>query len=93
MPGRDSFLGVFPLAHDRIAKPRAREAVNLQIEPEAAVLCAVDYLSDTVTRLAPTAIGAFNDCTIRRPGASKPCPSYTSPSPRARTRPPLPSSA
>ncbi len=66
VPGRDSFLGVFPLSHDRIAKPRAREAVNLQIEPEAAVLCAVDYLSDTVTRLAPTAIGAFNDCTIRR---------------------------
>jgi hypothetical protein len=70
-PGRDSFLGVFPLSHDRIAKPRAREPVNLQIEPEAGVLCTVDYLSDTVTRLAPTAIGAFNDCSIRRVGASK----------------------
>lgn len=70
-PGQDTFLGVFPLSHDRIAKPRARDPVNLQIEPEAGVLCTVNYLSDTVTRLAPTAIGAFNDCSIRRPGASK----------------------
>ena len=43
MPGRDSFLGVFPLSHDRIAKPRAADPVNLQIEPEAGVLCTVDY--------------------------------------------------
>jgi Family of unknown function (DUF5718) len=71
VPGRDSFLGVFPLSHDRIATPRSPEALNLQIEPEAALLCAVDYLSDTVTRIAPTAVDAFNDCSIRRPGASK----------------------
>ncbi len=70
-PGRDSFLGVFPLSHDRIAKPRSIDPVNLQIEPEAGVLCTVDYLSDTVTRLAPIGVGAFNDCSIRRPGASK----------------------
>lgn len=70
-PGMDSFLGVFPLSHDRIAIPRTDRAVNLQIEPEAGLLCAVDYLSDAVTRIAPMAIGAFNDCSIRRPGASK----------------------
>ncbi len=71
VPGHESFLGVFPLSHDRISIPRTAEAVNLQIEPEAALLCTVDYLSDEVTRIAPTAIGAFNDCSIRRPGASK----------------------
>ena len=70
-PGADTFLGVFPLSHDRIAKPRSRDPVNLQIEPEAGLLCTVDYLGDTVTRVAPVGIGAFNDCSIRRPGAPK----------------------
>ena len=45
-PASDSFLGVFPLSHDRIAKPRSDEPVNLQIEPEVGLLCAVDYLTD-----------------------------------------------
>lgn len=71
-PGRDTFLSVFPLSHDRIAKPPSDEAVNLQIEPEVGLLCAVAYGDDgAVERLAPTALGAFNDCSIRRPGAPK----------------------
>ncbi len=71
-PGGDTFLDVFPLSHDRIAKPRSEGAVNLQIEPEVGLLCAVSYgAGGAVTGLAPTALGAFNDCSIRRPGAPK----------------------
>jgi hypothetical protein len=75
VPGEDGFLGVFPLSHDTTAKPSPAQdgaPVNLQIEPEAGVLCTVSY--DThghVTRLTPAALGAFNDCSVRRPGAAK----------------------
>lgn len=70
--GGDTFLDVFPLSHDRIAKPRSEGAVNLQIEPEVGLLCAISYdAGGAVTGLSPTALGAFNDCSIRRPGASK----------------------
>ncbi|MCW3016440.1 MAG: hypothetical protein JWO02_3532 [Solirubrobacterales bacterium] len=72
VPGGTTFLGDFPLSHDRIAKPASDGPVNLQIEPEVGVLCAVTYADDgTVARLAPTLLGAFNDCSIRRPGAPK----------------------
>ncbi len=73
VPGLDGFLGVFPLSHDRLAEPPETDGpVNLQIEPEAGVLCTVLYGPDgTVSALHPTAIGAFNDCSIRRPGAAK----------------------
>lgn len=71
VPGRNDFLGVFPLATDRVVRP-AGEAVNLQIEPEVGVLCTVSYDGGgRVTGLSPRAIGAFNDCSIRRPGAAK----------------------
>jgi hypothetical protein len=73
VPGASTFLGTFPLAHDRIAWPEgAPEPVNLQIEPEVGVLARAAYDGDgTVTALTPLAIGAFNDCSIRRPGAPK----------------------
>jgi hypothetical protein len=72
VPGDDSFLGVFPLSHDRLAKPPSDGPVNLQIEPEAGLLCAVAYDDDGgVAGLDPVALGAFNDCSIRRPGAAK----------------------
>lgn len=71
VPGGDTFLGTFPLAHDRIAMPVSDTPLNLQIEPEVGVVCAVAYDADGVTGLVPEAIGAFNDCSIRRPGARK----------------------
>jgi hypothetical protein len=72
-PGRDSFLGDFPLSHDAIALPTdAEAATELQIEPEVALACDVSYAEDGhPTGLAPFAFGAFNDCSIRRPGARK----------------------
>lgn len=72
VPGGRSFLGDFPLSSDTIALPQSAEPLHLQIEPEAAVVLRVAYDVDgAVTALAPTLLGAFNDCSIRRPGAKK----------------------
>jgi hypothetical protein len=72
-PGHDSFLSEFPLSHDEIALPDDPEAAaSLQIEPEVALACSVGYADDgNVRALTPFAFGAFNDCSIRVPGASK----------------------
>lgn len=66
------FLHTYPLSHDEIQLPEG-DGLNLQIEPEVGVLAAVDYdpRSGVATALRPLAIGAFNDCSIRRPGAKK----------------------
>jgi hypothetical protein len=70
-PGSDSFLGEFPLSHDTIKLPASDTPLNLQIEPEVALACAVTWQGDTVVSLQPFALGAFNDCSIRRPNAPK----------------------
>jgi hypothetical protein len=71
-PGSDTFLGTFPLSSDRIVTPPSDTPLNLQIEPEVAVLFDTAYDADgRVTGLAPRALTAFNDCSIRRPGARK----------------------
>jgi hypothetical protein len=72
VPGSSTFLGQFPVSSDAIALPVSDTPLNLQIEPEAAVLFRASYADDgSVATLTPTAIGAFNDCSIRRPGAKK----------------------
>jgi len=74
-PGSQTFLGQFPLSNDAIQLPDdAAEfsgPLNLQIEPEVGLACRVVWQGDTVVALQPFAIGAFNDCSIRRPGAKK----------------------
>lgn len=72
-PGLDSFLSVFPFSHDAIAPlGDAEGAASLQAEPEVALACTVSYAGDgAVEALVPFAFGAFNDCSIRRPGAKK----------------------
>ncbi|MBU3706205.1 MAG: hypothetical protein FGM50_05910 [Mycobacterium sp.] len=73
-PGHDSFLGEFPLSHDALRVPAVSEAdgpINLQIEPEVGLACEVEWAGDTVAALRCIALGAFNDCSIRRPGAPK----------------------
>ncbi|MFY9488500.1 MAG: DUF5718 family protein [Solirubrobacterales bacterium] len=72
VPGADGFLGRFPLARNRIAKPPSSSDLDLQIEPEAALLCDATYdVKGTIAALSPRAVGAFNDCSIRMPGAKK----------------------
>lgn len=72
LPGNAGFLGAFPLSSDSIALPASDEPLNLQIEPEAGVLCEIEYDADGgPIALHPKALAAFNDCSIRRPGARK----------------------
>ncbi|HMM48741.1 MAG TPA: DUF5718 family protein [Miltoncostaeaceae bacterium] len=72
VPGEDGFLGTFPVADDHLALPASDEPLNLQIEPEAGVIFRVAYDEDGRPRaLHPEALGAFNDCSIRRPGATR----------------------
>jgi hypothetical protein len=71
-PGAESFLGEFPLSSDAIQLPAESDGpLNLQIEPEVGLACRVRWQGDTVVTLQPFALGAFNDCSIRRPGAKK----------------------
>jgi hypothetical protein len=71
-PGSDTFLGEFPLSNDAVVLPGESEGpLNLQIEPEVGLACRVVWEGDTVVTLRPFALGAFNDCSIRRPGAKK----------------------
>lgn len=69
LPGRDSYLGTFPVSFDRIETPTAD--CNLQIEPEVGLLCELRYESGRVVEVRPRAFGAYNDCSIRREGARK----------------------
>ncbi|MBU3749435.1 MAG: hypothetical protein FGM52_03120 [Mycobacterium sp.] len=77
VPGYDGQLGAFPLSHDALMIPAviadSDEGVplNLQIEPEVGLACEVVWRGDTVVALRPFALGAFNDCSIRRRGARK----------------------
>lgn len=72
LPGNAGFLGAFPLSSDSIALPESVEPLNLQIEPEAGVLCEIEYDVDGgPIALHPKALAAFNDCSIRRAGARK----------------------
>jgi hypothetical protein len=71
-PGHDTFLGEFPLSGDAIVLPaESAGPLNLQIEPEVGLVCRLVWVGDRVAALEPCALGAFNDCSIRRPGAPK----------------------
>ncbi|MFZ7187180.1 DUF5718 family protein [Avibacterium avium] len=70
--GEYDFLAVNPLSAEYIRFPQAG-ADNLQIEPEIALLCEVQYSGEKVTALLPYAFAAYNDCSIRRPNANKIC--------------------
>jgi hypothetical protein len=73
LPGHDSFLATFPLSHEEIRPPaRGELSGSLQVEPEVALACELDYaVGGTVSALRPFGLGAFNDCSVRRPGAAK----------------------
>lgn len=70
--GVPAFLRTFPISRDTVVRPPGDE-VNLQIEPEVGLLARVTYDAATgnPAALQPLAFGAFNDCSIRRPGAKK----------------------
>ena len=66
------FLSEFPLSSETLNFPDNVD--NLQIEPEIALICDIQYDEKTpqkVTALLPTYFAAYNDCSIRRPNARK----------------------
>lgn len=65
------FLATYPLSHHQIQFPQ--DADNLQIEPEVAIICQIQYENQQVKTLIPTHFAAYNDCSIRRPNAQKIC--------------------
>lgn len=67
----EAFLSVYPLSHHTISFPN--DADNLQIEPEVALICDIEYQDHKVVALKPTHFAAYNDCSIRRPNARKIC--------------------
>ncbi|MCQ9121441.1 hypothetical protein BKG95_02820 [Rodentibacter pneumotropicus] len=69
--GEYQFLATYPLSYSEIRFPN--DADNLQIEPEIALICDIQYSHGKVTALLPTHFAAYNDCSIRRPNARKIC--------------------
>lgn len=68
---RDLFLATYPLSSSAIHMPSGAD--NLQIEPEVALICDIQYSGQSVVSLTPRYFAAYNDCSIRRPSASKIC--------------------
>ena len=60
---------VYPYSSNTIAIPTKGE--NLQIEPELAIICSIQYENQLVKSLTPISFGAFNDCSIRKLEADK----------------------
>jgi hypothetical protein len=65
----DSFLTNYPISANKLKMPETEH--NVQIEPEVALICHVKYDGQKVIAIEPKSFGAYNDCSIRRPGAKK----------------------
>lgn len=64
-----NYLADYPISSTRIAWTTVGD---LQIEPELAVICSIDYDgTGLATSLKPQTVAAFNDCSARRPNADK----------------------
>jgi len=62
-------LNTYPLSSSAIKLPS--ENVNVQAEPEVALICDLEYTNNKLSKIIPTHFGAYNDCSIRVAGASK----------------------
>ncbi len=69
IPGFDNQLGIYPLSDDTIILPEGD--VNVQAEPEVALVCDITYADGKVAAITPKQFGAYNDCSIRKEGAKK----------------------
>jgi len=70
VPGFATPIGVFPLSSDTVLLP-ADVSLNVQAEPEAALVCDLRYEGGRVSAVVPRFFAPYNDCSIRRPGAKK----------------------
>jgi len=67
---KTSHLASYPLSTIKIEPPICGS--NIQAEPEVALVCDLHYLSDgKIGDIVPRFFGAFNDCSMRKKGASK----------------------
>jgi len=64
-----AILNTYPLSSSTIKHPN--ESLNIQAEPEVALICKLEYKENKLFRITPTHFGAYNDCSIRVAGASK----------------------
>lgn len=62
-------LSTYPLSSDTIKLPL--KDVNVQAEPELALICKLEYKDNKLSNIIPSHFGAYNDCSIRVKGASK----------------------
>ncbi|WP_345993495.1 DUF5718 family protein [Sulfurimonas sp. HSL-1716] len=64
IPGGSTFLGTYPISNDTIKLPS--EEVNVQAEPEVALICRLTYKDDRIDTITPTHFGAYNDTSLRK---------------------------
>lgn len=67
--GAKDILNTYPLSHSTIKL--TNENLNVQAEPEVALICNIIYENNKLSKIIPTHFGAYNDCSIRVAGASK----------------------
>lgn len=63
------FLHTFPFDAEKIIYPDGED--RIQIEPECAIICNLEWNVDEIVAVNPFAFGASNDCSIRKEGAKK----------------------
>ena len=63
------FLHTFPFECGKIIFPANEQ--KLQIEPECAIICCLEWNGENVVSVKPVVFGASNDCSIRKEGAKK----------------------
>ena len=68
VPNCETFLGNYPFSNETIS---FLEGKNLQVEPEVALICDINYEDNTIKTLTPVSFTAYNDCSIRVAGAKK----------------------
>ena len=62
-------LTTYPLGADNLKLPK--DDVNVQAEPEVALICDLEYTVGQLSKIIPRYFGAYNDYSIRVKGAKK----------------------
>ncbi len=62
-------LFTYPLSSETITLPS--QTLNVQAEPEVALVCQLEYEDGKIHTITPKYFGAYNDCSIRVAGAKK----------------------
>ena len=62
-------LSTYPLGSEYIRLPKGD--LNVQAEPEVALVCDLEYSAGKLSKITPRYFGAYNDCSIRVEGAKK----------------------